>query len=147
MSTYSFLSVNCSLVGPGGSINLGQGAGTSDEGITIEASEDIDSMVIGADGTSMHSLHANKSGSATVRLLKTSAINQQLALLYAYQTSSPANHGQNTLTLTDTNLGDLVTCRNVAFKRAPNLVYGKEAGMNEWSFTVGQIDRVLGALA
>ena len=145
MSTYSFLSVNCSIVGPGGSINLGQGAGASEEGITIEPSEDIDSMVIGADGTPMHSLHANKSGSASVRLLKTSPINQQLMLLYVFQTSNPANHGQNTITLSDNNLGDLVTCRNVAFKRAPNLVYGKEAGMNEWAFTVGQIDRTLGA--
>lgn len=147
MTTYSFLSVNCSLVGPGGSVNLGQGAGASEEGITIEPAEDIDSMVIGADGTPMHSLHANKSGNASVRLLKTSAINQLLMLLYSFQTSNPANHGQNTLTLTDNNLGDLVICRNVAFKRAPNLVYGKEAGMNEWSFTVGQIDRTLGANA
>lgn len=147
MSTYSFLSVNASIVGPGGSVNIGQGAGASEEGITIEPAEDIDSMVIAADGTSMHSLHANKSGSATVRLLKTSPTNQQLMLLYNFQTASPANHGQNTITLSDNNLGDLVTCRNVAFKRAPNLVYGKEAGMNEWSFHVGQIDRALGSNA
>ncbi len=147
MSTYSFLNVNASLVGPGGSINLAQGAGASDEGITIEAAEDIDTQTIGADGTAMHSLHANKSGSFTVRLLKTSATNQQLMLMYNYQTSTAANHGQNTLTLTDTNLGDLVTLRNVAFKRAPTLVYGKEGGMNEWAFNAGQIDRVLGANA
>jgi len=147
MTTYSFLSVHCSIVGPGGSVNLGQGAGASDEGISIEPAGDIDSMVIGADGTPMHSLHADKSGSGTVRLLKTSATNQQLMLMYVFQTSSPANHGQNTITLGDTNLGDLITCRNVAFKRAPNLIYGKEAGMNEWTFSIGQIDRALGGNA
>jgi len=147
MSTYSFLNVNCSLVGPGGSINLGQGAGASEEGISIDPSEDIDTMTIGADGTSMHSLHANKSGSVVVRLLKTSPINQQLMLLYNYQTSSAANHGQNTITVSDSNLGDLVTCRNVAFKRSPVITYAKDAGFNEWTFNAGQIDRALGANA
>lgn len=147
MSTYSFLNVNCSLVGPGGSVNVGAGAGTAEEGISVDPNGDIDSQTIAADGTAMHSLHADKSGTATVRLLKTSPINQQLMLLYVYQTSNAANHGQNTITLSDTNLGDLVTCRNVAFKRAPNLTYAKEAGLNEWVFNVGQIDRVLGANA
>ena len=147
MSTYSFLNVNCSLVGPGGSVNLGSGAGVAEEGISIDPNGDIDSQTIAADGTAMHSLHADKSGSVTVRLLKTSPINSQLMLLYNYQTSNAANHGRNTITVSDTNLGDLVTLRNVAFKRAPNLTYAKEAGLNEWTFNVGQIDRALGANA
>jgi Protein of unknown function (DUF3277) len=146
MTTYSFLDVNAALVGPGGAINLGAGAGASEEGITIEATEDIDTMTIGADGTAMHSLHANKSGSVTIRLLKTSPTNQLLANLYAFQTASGSNHGQNTISITNSQTQDVITCRSVAFRKAPSLTYAKEAGFNEWTFNAGAIDRVLGSV-
>jgi len=146
MSTYSFLDVNAALVGPGGSVNLGQGAGASEEGITIEPSDDIDSMTIGADGTPMHSLHANKSGTVTVRLLKTSPVNQKLALLYSLQTAGAASHGQNTISIANVHTQDVITCQLVAFKRAPTITYAKEGGMNEWVFNAGIIDRTLGAV-
>lgn len=146
MSTYSFLDVNAALVGPGGAINLGQGAAVSEEGISIEASEDIDTMTIGADGTPMHSLHANKSGTVTVRVLKTSPVNQKLAQMYAFQTASGANHGQNTMSVSNASTQDVITCQQVAFKRAPNITYAKEGGMNEWVFNAGIIDRTLGSV-
>jgi len=144
MKTYSFLDTNCSLYGPGGSINLGAGSAASEEGITIEANNDIDSMAIGADGTPMHSLHADKSGTVTVRLLKTSPVNQKLAQMYAFQTSTSQNHGQNTIALANNVTQDAVTCQMAAFKKAPSLTYAKEGGMNEWVFNVGIIDRMLG---
>lgn len=145
MSTYSFLDVQCSIVGPGGAINLGQGAGSTEEGITIEPADDIDTLVVGADGTPMHSLSANKSGTVSVKLLKTSPVNAKLAQLYAFQTASGSNHGQNTISLNNNASGDSVTCQQVAFKRAPTLVYDKAGQMNEWSFNAGIIDRTLGA--
>lgn len=144
MSTFSFLDTHCAISGPGGVVNLGQGAAVSEEGIDIEAMEDINTMTIGADGTPMHSLHANKSGHVTVRLLKTSNVNQQLSLMYSLQTQSSASHGQNTITLANTKSGDTITCQAVAFKKAPALKYGKEAGFNEWTFDAGIIDRTLG---
>lgn len=146
MATYSFLNVVAGLVGPGGAINLGQGAAVSEEGITIAPAEDVDNMAVGADGTPMHSLNANKSGEVTVRLLKTSPVNQQLAQMFAYQRASAANHGQNTLTLANPYSQDIVTCQQVAFKRAPNLTYAKEGGMNEWVFNAGIIDFALGSV-
>jgi Protein of unknown function (DUF3277) len=147
MTTYSFLDVNAALVGPGGAVNLGSGAGAAEEGITIEAAEDIDTMTIGADGTPMHSLHANKSGTVTVRLLKTSPVNQVLANLYAFQTANGANHGQNTISITNSQTQDVITCRSVAFRKAPSISYAKEAGTNEWTFNAGAIDRILGSVA
>jgi hypothetical protein len=144
MSTYSFLDNNCAIVGPGGSVNLAAGAGAADEGITISPSEAINTMAVGADGTPMHSLHANKSGKATVTLLKTSPVNQQLAQMYAFQTSAGANHGQNTISLANSLTGDTVTCQIVAFAKAPELKYAKEAGNNVWEFDCGIIDRTLG---
>ena len=59
MATYSFLDVTAAIQGPGGSINLAAGAGSAEEGITIEAMEDKNIMTIGADGAGMHSLVAN----------------------------------------------------------------------------------------
>jgi hypothetical protein len=144
--TYSFKDVQCAITGPGGVINLGAGAGPADEGITFESSGDIDTMTIGADGSGMHSLSADKSGRVIVRLLKTSPTNALLSLMYAFQTSSAAQHGQNTIALVDSNRGDAVTCRQVAFAKAPPLAYGKEAGILEWDFNAVQIDRALGGL-
>ena len=144
MNTYSFLDTVCSLFGPGGSINLGAGAANAEEGITVEAANDIDTMTIGADGIPMHSLHADKSGTLTVRLLKTSPVNQKLSALYAFQTATSQNHGQNTITLANTVTQDVITAQLCGFKKAPNLTYAKEAGMNEWVFNCGIIDRTLG---
>lgn len=143
--TYSFLSVVAALVGPGGAISLGEGAGASDEGISVDSTGEINTMQVGADGSGQHSLHADRSGRLTVRLLKTSPTNALLMAMYNLQTSSPALHGQNTITITDMARGDVITARQVAFTKAPSLSYGKEAGMNEWDFSAVRIDRGLGA--
>lgn len=145
MATYSFLDVHAALVGPGGAVNLGKGAANSEEGITIEATEDVDTMTIGADGTPMHSLHADRSGSVTVRLLKTSPVNQQLAQMYAFQTADSASHGQNTISIANNRTNDVISCQQVAFRKAPSLTYAKEGGTVEWQFNAGIIDRILGA--
>lgn len=145
MSTYSFLSVNAALVGPGGAISLGAGSGNAEEGIDVEPSTEINTMTIGADGSVMHSLNANKSGKVTIRLLKTSPVNQQVQALYNYQTANPAFHGQNTLSIADSARGDVVTCQAVAFNKDTPLKYAKDGSFNEWIFDAGVIERVLGA--
>lgn len=144
MATYSFNEVFCNLVGPGGSISLGDGAGNAEEGITIEPTEDVDTMTIGADGTPMHSLHKDTSGQVIVRLLKTSNKNQALATMYALQTSSGSTHGQNTFIVGNNWTNDVISCTEVAFKRAPTITYAKDGGLNEWAFNAGRIVRTLG---
>lgn len=145
MQTYSFLDVVAAISGPGGAINLAAGAGVADEGLSVDPTSEINSMQIGADGSGQHSLHGDKSGRIVVRLLKTSPTNALLMAMYNFQTASAATHGQNTIVLTDTNRGDAVTARQVAFTKAPPLNYGKEAGLVEWEFSAVQIDRGLGA--
>lgn len=143
MNAYSFLDVQASIVGPGGNIALGSGAGAAEEGISLEPVEETDTMVIGADGTPMHSLHASKGGKVTVRLLKTSPVNGMLMEMYNFQRASSLNHGQNTISISDIARGDSHTCQQVAFARLPNNAYSKEAGMIEWEFNAGAIDSVL----
>lgn len=142
--TYSFLEFQCALVGPGGAINLGAGAGVADEGITFTPTGEIDTMTVGADGSGMHSLHGDKSGRITVRLLKTSPTNALLMAMYNFQTASASTHGQNTISGVDANRQDVITARQVAFAKAPDLNYGKEAGLVEWEFNAVYMDRALG---
>jgi len=144
-NVYSFLDVQCAIVGPGGAFSLGSGAGAAEEGISIDPSGEIDGMQIGADGTGQHSLHADRSGKITVRVLKTSPVNKLLSAMYAFQTASAASHGQNTITLFDAVRGDTITCQQAAFAKAPNLNYGKEAGTHDWEFNAISITRTLGA--
>jgi len=143
--TYSFLDVNATLVGPGGAIALGNGAGAAEEGISIVPSGDISGMLIGSDGTGQHSLYADKSGTMTVRLLKTSPTNKLLSMMYAFQTSSGATHGQNTLTVNDTSRGDVIIGQQVAFKKAPDLTFAKDGGTVDWEFNCIKIERILGS--
>lgn len=141
--TYSFLDIQATLVGPGGAINLGSGAALDDEGISITPTADVDTMQIGADGEGQHTLHADRSGRITIRLLKTSPTNALLSAMLAFQRSNGATHGQNTLVVHDSNRGDTITCRQVAFAKQPALSYGKEAGLLEWEFNAVKIDPVL----
>lgn len=144
MSTYSFLAVQATIVGPGGQIPLGNGAAAAEEGITFAYTEDRNTMTIGADGQGMHSLHAGKSGTVTVRLLKTSPVNAALMAMHNQQVGTPGLHGQNTITVRDTFRGDVAVARQVAFKKAPDLTWAKDGNTNEWTFDAIFIDETLG---
>jgi ribosomal protein S11 len=144
MSTYSFLNVQASLAGPGALINLGQGAANAAEGITIARAGDRNKMVIGADGNGMNTLIADKSGQVTVRLLKTSPQNAALMAAYNAQQLSSTTWGQNVITVTQSGVGDIHTCRECAFKKVPDMNYKAEGDTVEWMFDAVKIDSVLG---
>lgn len=144
MKAYSFIDTQASLVGPGVSLSLGYGAGIAEEGITIEPAGDVNTMVVGADGQGFHSLHADKSGHITVRVLKTSPINGQLAVALGFQRTSAANWGQNTITVQNTVTNDNISAQQVAFAKAPVVEYAKDTRMNEWRFDAISIDFGLG---
>lgn len=147
MSTYAFQDVQATLVGPTGVINLGYGAAVAEEGISIEMAGDKNTMMIGADGEGMHSLHADKSGTVTVRLLKTSPQNAKLSAMYDAQTISSALHGKNVITITNPVSGDVTTAISCAFKKKPALNYKKDGDIIEWAFDAIKIDSVLGTYA
>lgn len=144
MPTYSFLDVQASLVGPTGTCALGYGAAVADEGISIDMAGDKNTMMVGADGEGMHSLHADKSGTITVRLLKTSPTNAILQAMYDAQTLSSTLHGKNVITVTNPASGDITVCRSCAFKRKPSLSYKKDGDVMEWAFDSIKIDTILG---
>lgn len=144
MATYSFLDTQVAIRGPGGSFNLGSGSGSAEEGITITPSQSINTMTIGADGTPMHSLHADKSAKIKLRFLKTSLTNALLSAMVALQRTSSNLHGQNTITLVNTASGDSITMQKVAFGKIPDMTYAKDGGMIEWDLDCGISDMLLG---
>lgn len=142
---YSFLNVVATIAGPGGIVNLGEGAAVSEEGITIEPVEDKNIMTIGADGRGQHSLIASDACTVTIRLLKTSPINAALMLMYNLQSASSALWGQNVISIVDSARNDFNAVQAAAFKKKPVIAYAKEAGFNEWVFDAIKINSVLGA--
>ena len=144
MATYSFMDVAAALDGPTGVVDLGYGAGVADEGISVTMAGDKNTMLIGADGEGMHSLHADKSGTVTVRLLKTSDRNSILQAMFDAQTLSASLHGKNVITITNPKSGDITVCRSCAFKKKPDLTYKKDGDLVEWQLDAIKIDTILG---
>lgn len=144
MTTYSFIDVTASLTGPTGVIDLGQGSANSEEGITQTMGGNKNTMTIGADGEVMHSLHADKSGTITVTLLKTSPVNKKLSLAYNAQSQSSATWGNNVIVIRNTASGDISTARSCAFQKQPDFNNAKEGGTVAWVFDCGKIDQLLG---
>lgn len=143
-ATYSFLDVHAQFVGPTGTYALGTDSGAADEGITVSMADDKSTMTVGAAGDGMHSLHAGKSGTVTVRLLKTSPVNSKLSLSYAAETVSSALFGQDSILIRNTQTGDTIACRQCAFKKLPDNVNAKDGGTMEWVFNAILIDELLG---
>jgi hypothetical protein len=144
MATYSFLSVQCSINGPNGSFSLGSSAAVAEEGITAAMTEEKNTMTIGAGGAGMHSLHGGNSGKLTVRLLKTSPTNAKLNAMYNADRQGAGTWGQNTIVVSDTVRGDVVTATQVAFSKQADLTYAKEGGLVEWEFMAIKLDELLG---
>lgn len=142
--TYSFLNVSAVLAGPGGSIQLGAGSAAAKEGIKLSFVEDTDKMDIGSDGRGMHSLRANKGGTISVTLLKTSPTNNLLTTMFNLQRASSATHGINVLTITDPVRGDLYVCSQVAFIKFPDNAYSEDGNMLDWRFNAITMEPVLG---
>lgn len=143
INTYSFASFSCYIAGPNGSFNLS--AGNTEGGISFSRRASKNTLTVGADGRGQNALHAENSGTITVRLLKTSPANAMLQAMYDSDRSNPSVWGQNVITGRDTNLGDNHTGNLCAFQKFPDVVYDKEGAALEWVFDVADLQSNLGA--
>lgn len=141
---YSFEDVQCTLSGPGGVASLGAGAGNAKEGISIDMVDDKNNMLIGADGSGVHSLRAGTAAHVSVFLLKTSPTNAVLSGMYNTQIASSILWGQNQITVTNPATGDTYPCNEVAFKKFPKVTWAEDANYNEWMFDAIYADPILG---
>lgn len=142
--TYSFENIVGTISGPGGSFSIGADAGLSEEAISYAMIEDKTTTTTGAGGDIMHSLHAGKTGTITVRCLKTSPTNAALSGLYAFQQGSSGSWGQNIIEFRDIVRGDVITGTLMAFVKFPDGGFSKEGPpVQEWGFR-GIVDPQLG---
>jgi hypothetical protein len=130
--------------GTGGFLMGGPDAASAEEGLTATLGEETNTQTIGADGSVMNSLHASRAGTCTVRLMKTSPVNQLLMALYNYQRLSSLLWGRNTITVRDVARGDLYTMVGCAFVRFPTNAYAKVGNVLEYEFHVSLMDPFLG---
>lgn len=144
-ATYSFLDCTAAITGVGGTFTLGADSGNAEEGITISMAEDKGTLTMGADGSWMHSLHAGQGGTITVRLLKTSPVNQQLMQMYNAQRLSSSTWGANVISVRNVQTGDVITAAGAAFRKAPDISYAKVGNTVEWAFNCGKIEMILGS--
>lgn len=143
-NTYSFLDFHASFTGPTGSFDIGSEAATAEEGVSISFMDDKATLTMGAGSDGMHSLHAGKAGTVTVRLLKTSPVNALLSAAYNAQTASSIVYGQNTINLRNVATGDNIIARQCGFRKHPDINYQKDGGTMEWVFNAIKIDVILG---
>jgi hypothetical protein len=145
MAVYAFADTMVAISGPNGAFNLGAGSGNAEGGVSVVMTEDKNTMTVGADGEVMHSLHSGKSGTITIRHLKTSPTEALLSAMYALDTASGRSHGQNTISIRDLARGDVITAREVAFAKFADITFAKDGGEMVWTFHAGKIDFVLGS--
>ena len=131
-----------SISGPGGSFDLK--GGNAEEGITIARANPKNVMTSGADGSVMHSLRAEDSGTATITVLKTSPLNAMLMNLYNAQKNSSTTWGKNVISIRDLANGDDTTLSGCAFQTVPDLNYQTEGGKNAWVLDVAIIETKAG---
>lgn len=146
---YSFLDVVATLVYPGGSTTFTAtasvgGLGFSEEGIRITRVADKNAMVVGADGSVMHSLRATRAAKITISLWKTSPGNALLSQIYNQQSVASSLWGQNQLTINNTATGDNITAIYGAFTKQPDNLNRAEGGVMDWEFDFGYVDEILG---
>jgi hypothetical protein len=141
---YSFEDVVATLIGFGGIVSLGAGAGNAKEGISVSFLEDKDSLLMGADGNGAHSLRASKAARINVRLLKTSPVNAMLSAMYSAQSASSLLWGQNILTISNPATGDDYPCTGVAFQKFADLTWAEDVNINDWPFLAISADPILG---
>ena len=139
MATYSFMDVAATIIGPGGSVDLGYGAATAEEGISIAYTEDKNLMTVGADGKVMHTLRCGNSGTVTVSLLKTSPTAKKLQKMFNIQKLSASVWGVNTITIQQTAAKDKIVCLFCAFVKVPDTSYAKDGDVLQWAFHAGEI--------
>ena len=71
----------------------------------------------------MNQIEADKSGTVTIELLKTSLVNAKLQAMMNMQSQNASLWGKNIISITNTVSGDKTICSSCAFGKKPDVVY------------------------
>lgn len=139
MKVYSFL--NNVLLVNGVEIT---GWADGDDAISMSRLTDSASHKIGADGTMMVSLSADRSGEFTFKLQQTSPSNKYLTSLLIAQDSGVIQFTPINVLFTDTYRNDQVTSTVGYLKKPADMVRGMGGNVQEWTIVVERIDLLHG---
>lgn len=115
-----------------------------DDVINIARRTDSASDKVGADGTMMVSISADKSGEFTFKLQQTSSSNKYLASLIALQEGGAKTFVPVNVLFQDTYRNDLATGTIGYLKKPADLTRGQQGNNQEWVVVVERLDMLLG---
>lgn len=109
-----------------------------DDAIMVEQIEDVGSMLIGADGSSIFSQSANEGARITIKLQHTSATHRLLATKLAVQRAPGFKVTGFPFSIKDVDSGEGGASDQCFIEKAPNDEKGKNATVREWVLVTGQ---------
>ena len=115
-----------------------------DDVIKISRRTDAASDKIGADGSMMVALSADKSGEFVFKLMQTSPSNKYLSGLTALQENSPKTFIPCVVLFQDSFRNDLSTGTLGYIKKQPEVQRGMAGNAQEWTVVVERLDLLLG---
>ena len=98
--------------------------------LTVERDEDAYTKKVGTDGEVTRSKTNNKSGSATLTLMQTSAVNVLLSALHALDELT--GNGVGPFLAKDNSGSTIHTAQNCWIRKMPASTFSREAGAREW---------------
>ena len=115
------------------------GFGDGDDVISAERSVDGATHVVGADGSMVVNVSADKSGVVTFKLLRTSSTNKYLSQRYALQEAGARTFRPLNLVVKDVHRQDVITGVAGYFQKLPKVGIGPKAGELEWRIVFQQL--------
>ncbi len=114
------------------------------EGLTIEHATDAFTKVVGIDGKVTRNKVLDRSARITVKLLATSAANDQLSAIYLTDRAAPNGAGVAPFIIVDQNGRSRFSAAEAWIARAPEVSFDQEASVREWIFDVAFLEEFHG---
>lgn len=130
LGVYSFLDVAAYL-----NKSLVEGLWEGDDAIIVEPAADISSAIVGADGTPLISVTANRAANITLRLQPTSPTHRQLMTLY--QKILNRQFAPFPFSATNTRTGEGGSAVQCMIMARPRDQEGDQASVREWRLFAG----------
>jgi hypothetical protein len=114
------------------------GVWDGDDAVVIAPLEDIGTMLVGADGSSLFSQSANEGATITIRLQHTSPAHRLLHQKWARQRARGIRVTGFPVTIIDVDSNEGGSTDQAFIRSAPSDAKGKNAGAREWVLVTGQ---------
>ncbi|NTA36836.1 DUF3277 family protein [Agrobacterium salinitolerans] len=132
-SAYGFVNTSNMVDG-----QLIQGLWDGDDAIVVAPLADKGTMLIGADGSALFSVSANKGATITLRLMHTSPTHRLLTQKLKRQQALASPNAAFPVTVYDTSSGEGGTADKCFIQTAPNDQKGINAVVREWVLVTGE---------